>query len=120
MEEGSYFGEIGCIMGGIRRAGIKALTTCELQALSRRNLNILLVEYPDVAEELKAVAKSRVQVRKAKARFESDLASGDKAPVANSLVNEERGQGIEPPPTYGGRTFPEKNSDVPRENGGGN
>ena len=29
--EGSYFGEIGCIMGGIRRAGIKAITTCELQ-----------------------------------------------------------------------------------------
>ena len=44
IEEGSYFGEIGCIMGGIRRAGVKALSTCELQALSRRNLNILLGE----------------------------------------------------------------------------
>lgn len=59
--EGSYFGEIGCIMGGIRRAGIKALTLCELQALSRRNLNILLAEYPDVGDELKRVAKQRVQ-----------------------------------------------------------
>ena len=58
--EGSYFGEIGCIMGGIRRAGIKALTLCELQALSRRNLNILLAEYPDVGDELKRVAKQRV------------------------------------------------------------
>ncbi|GMH59532.1 hypothetical protein TrST_g11508 [Triparma strigata] len=58
--EGSYFGEIGCIMGGIRRAGIKALTVCELQALSRRNLNILLAEYPMVGDELKQVAKKRV------------------------------------------------------------
>ena len=38
---------------------MKALTTCELQALSRRNLNILLSEYPDVGEELKNVAKYR-------------------------------------------------------------
>ena len=64
MTEGSYFGEVGCIMGGIRRAGIKALTLCELQALARRNLNILLAEYPDVGEELKKVAKQRAaQVR---------------------------------------------------------
>ena len=59
IEEGSYFGEIGCIMGGIRRAGVKALETCELQALSRRNLNILLGEYPEVGDELKAVARDR-------------------------------------------------------------
>jgi len=97
--EGSYFGEIGCIMGGIRRAGIKATTVCELQvsllcaramfascsllcarcrsplvhstriadpvrslqALSRRNLNILLGEYPDVGEELKKIARDRIQ-----------------------------------------------------------
>ena len=63
IEEGSYFGEIGCIMGGIRRAGVKALSTCELQALSRRNLNILLAEYPEVGEELKKVAKDRAQMQ---------------------------------------------------------
>ena len=64
VDEGSYFGEIGCIMGGIRRAGVKALTTCELQALSRRNLNILLAEYPEVAEELKRVARERASAAK--------------------------------------------------------
>ena len=46
-------------MGGVRRAGVKALMTCELQALSRRNLNTLIVEYPDVGDELKRVAKQR-------------------------------------------------------------
>ena len=62
--EGAYFGEIGCIMGGIRRAGIKAITVCELQALSRRNLNILLGEYPDVGEELKRIARDRIRTVK--------------------------------------------------------
>ena len=61
---GNYFGEIGCLVGGIRRAGIKALTTYELQALSRRNLNTLIIEYPDVGEELKRVAKDRAKVVK--------------------------------------------------------
>ena len=51
-------------MGGIRRAGVKALTTCELQALSRRNLNILLAEYPEVGDELKRVARDRASVAK--------------------------------------------------------
>jgi hypothetical protein len=37
--EGSYFGEIGCIMGGIRRAGIKATTTCELQVSTQAQPN---------------------------------------------------------------------------------
>jgi CRP-like cAMP-binding protein len=64
IDEGSYFGEIGCIMGGIRRAGVKALTTCELQALSRRNLNILLAEYPEVGDELKTVARNRASIAK--------------------------------------------------------
>lgn len=64
IEEGSYFGEIGCIMGGIRRAGVKALETCELQALSRRNLNILLGEYPEVGDELKRVARDRAKAKK--------------------------------------------------------
>lgn len=64
MYEGCYFGEIGCLMGGIRRASIKAESVCELQALSRRNLNVLLSEYPDVADELKQVAKNRANTVK--------------------------------------------------------
>ena len=64
IEEGSYFGEIGCIMGGIRRAGVKALSMCELQALRRRNLNILLAEYQEVGEELKRVARDRASAAK--------------------------------------------------------
>ena len=48
-------------MGGIRRASIKAISTCELQALSKRNLNMLLAEYPGVDDELKSIAHQRAQ-----------------------------------------------------------
>ena len=57
---GSYFGEIGCIYGGVRSAAVKAITNCELQALSRRNLNIILTEYPAVGHELRRVANERI------------------------------------------------------------
>lgn len=50
--------------GRLRRASIEAVTVVELQALSRRNLNILLNEYPEVAEELKGVAKHRAKLAK--------------------------------------------------------
>ena len=52
------------MVGGIRRASVVAKTTCELQALSRKNLNILVIEYPDVGDELKRVAKDRAKVVK--------------------------------------------------------
>ncbi|KAL9191234.1 hypothetical protein ACHAXT_000940 [Thalassiosira profunda] len=86
IEEGSYFGEIGCIMGGIRRAGVKALTVCELQALSRRNLNILLGEYPEVGDELKRVARERAGA--AKKRHISD-SSGDQSAASPAVSSTE-------------------------------
>ena len=46
LQEGSLFGEIGCILGGVRRAGIIAKTCCELMCLSRQNLNLLLGQHP--------------------------------------------------------------------------
>eukprot|EP00804_Cyclotella_cryptica_P024772 CCRYP_001743-RA/>CCRYP_001743-RA protein AED:0.39 eAED:0.37 QI:0/0.5/0/1/1/1/5/0/703 len=88
IEEGSYFGEIGCIMGGIRRAGVKALTTCELQALSRRNLNILLAEYPDVGDELKRVARDRAKI--AKTGVQAESANGDESSTRENLNGSER------------------------------
>ena len=84
IEAGSYFGEIGCIMGGIRRASIKAVTVVELQALSRRNLNILLNEYPEVAEELKGVAKHRAKLAKGSSSSSSSKPSVQSVPPPSS------------------------------------
>ncbi len=61
LTEGSYFGQIGCILGGIRRAGIIAETPCELQCLSKINLNLLLGQHPEVGEDLKAVDRARMK-----------------------------------------------------------
>ena len=69
--EGSYFGEIGCIIGGIRRAGIRAITLCELQCLSKRNLNMLLGEYPDVGDDLKAIARDRMKAVRTTAKLKT-------------------------------------------------
>ena len=77
-------------MGGIRKAGIKALCTCELQALSRRNLNVLLREYPDVAEELKSVAKQRAKVVKSENKDGSVKIPRERRSTLESNVKTER------------------------------
>ena len=46
--EGSYFGEIGCVRGDVRTASIKAIMRCELQILQKNSLLTLI-------EELRAV-----------------------------------------------------------------
>ena len=70
--KGSYFGEIGCLDGGIRRASVLAQTTCELQALSRKNLNLLTLDYPDIGDELRNVARKRAKVVKQRNKNEQE------------------------------------------------
>lgn len=100
LNEGSYFGEIGCIMGGIRRASVKALTVTELQALSRRNLNILLIEYPAVADELKQVARDRASIAskgkcKSRSRSSASEHEADDDSAATNESNTSTGNPIE-------------------------
>ena len=63
---------------------------CELQALSRRNLNVLLVEYPAVADEMKQVARDRASMsNKGKSRSsesDTDIARGDDENDANTTA----------------------------------
>lgn len=61
LKNGAYFGEVGCVLGGVRKAGIIAITKCELRCLSKRNLNLLLGEYPMVGEEIKRTARERLK-----------------------------------------------------------
>ena len=113
IEAGSYFGEIGCIMGGIRRASIKAVTVVELQALSRRNLNILLNEYPEVAEELKGVAKHRAKLAKGSSSSSSSKPSLESVPPPSSSSSSSASAGKET--ATGSETSPDNNSgDLPR------
>ena len=113
IEAGSYFGEIGCIMGGIRRASIKAVTVVELQALSRRNLNILLNEYPEVAEELKGVAKHRAKLAKGSSSSSSSKPSLESVPPPSSSSSSSAS--AERETATGSETSPDNSSgDLPR------
>ena len=49
-----------------RQATISALNTCEVQVISRRDLYSLLADYPDIAHELKEVAKTCTEANKEK------------------------------------------------------
>lgn len=35
--EGSYFGEVGCLMGGTRTADVEAVSDCQLLVLTKKN-----------------------------------------------------------------------------------
>mmetsp|Transcript_91429 Transcript_91429/g.261144 ORF Transcript_91429/g.261144 Transcript_91429/m.261144 type:complete len:1348 (-) Transcript_91429:433-4476(-) len=58
--EGSFFGEVGCMLGGVRSADVVAASTCQLQVLSKKALADLMAEYPEVLEELKSTVKRRM------------------------------------------------------------
>ena len=84
-------------MGGIRRASVKAISTCELQSLSKRNLNMLLAEYPGVDEELKSIAQQRAQetelrLKEKIARRRSTLLldASSKLPPSGNQINEKK------------------------------
>ncbi len=81
--EGAYFGEIGCILGGVRKASIMAATLCELRCLSRQDLNQLLGQHPSVGEDLKKVARARMKVVKSN-NNPNNKAFGDKNVIAST------------------------------------
>ena len=78
---------MGVLLGGIRRAGVKALMTCEVQALSKRNLNILLEEYPTVADQLRQVAKERASMTSKGGKSASSTSDGDETYDAHDTDN---------------------------------
>jgi CRP-like cAMP-binding protein len=59
--QGSYFGEIGCILSEVHRFSIVAATECEVYALSKNDLKELMAEYPDVAAEIRRTARLRIE-----------------------------------------------------------
>ena len=58
-KKGSYFGEIGIVLGRNRSSTVKALTFCELYALHREDFQIICSEFPEEAEIIKKIAEAR-------------------------------------------------------------
>lgn len=61
IKAGAYFGKAGCILGITCRAGIIAATTCELQCISKRNINLLLGVHLEVGRDIKRMVRQQMQ-----------------------------------------------------------
>lgn len=59
--EGSYFGEIGCMLAEVHRVSIVAVNECRVYALAKLDLKALMAEYPDVASEVRQTARKRIE-----------------------------------------------------------
>ena len=56
-----YFGDIECILGmKTRIAGIRAITECEMHVISWKSFHSVIVDYPEVEEEMKKTAMDRI------------------------------------------------------------
>ena len=60
LSDGDHFGEIALLDARARTASVRALTECVLLALTRQQFEQLLLEQPDVAERMRAVAAERL------------------------------------------------------------
>lgn len=61
VSEGTFFGEIGCIFEQTATECVKAVIDCELLRLGKNQVWQLMNEFPEFSEELKRVAKLRLE-----------------------------------------------------------
>jgi len=61
MISGSYFGEIGCMLSEVNKVSVCAVTECEVYSLTKTDLKTLLIEYPDIANEMRKTANAKIE-----------------------------------------------------------
>ena len=59
LRPGEYFGEYTCLLGEARTATVVATTYCELYSLSRADLEEVLQQWPELAEEFEAMGECK-------------------------------------------------------------
>jgi CRP-like cAMP-binding protein len=57
LSEGSYFGEIGCLITGTRSTYVKAKTSCIFLSITKEELLKTLANFPEQLKFLKAVSR---------------------------------------------------------------
>lgn len=60
LSSGQYFGEYSCMLGEPRIATVVATSYCELYSLSRADLESVVAEWPELAEELSLLGEWRL------------------------------------------------------------
>ena len=59
LKEGDFFGEMALVANTKRTATVKARTFCNLYKLERNTFDIIISDFPEIIDEIKAKAKSR-------------------------------------------------------------
>jgi CRP-like cAMP-binding protein len=54
---GEYFGEYSCLLGQERSASVVASSYVELYSLSRADLELVLQQWPELAEQFEAMGE---------------------------------------------------------------
>ncbi|WIA23100.1 hypothetical protein OEZ86_010005 [Tetradesmus obliquus] len=67
LRPGEYFGELSCLLGEARNATVVASTYCELYSLSRADLEEVLQQWPELAEEFEAMVQTAADHKAAQA-----------------------------------------------------
>ncbi|KAJ3085771.1 anaphase-promoting complex subunit Hcn1 [Quaeritorhiza haematococci] len=62
LEEGSFFGEVAPLGNTTRTASVRAGTNCILYALTKKDLDRILNEFPDMMERFASVAMQRLRI----------------------------------------------------------
>lgn len=61
LDEGCYFGEIGCIIQDRRSVSVRAKTACLISAIPKKDLMNILRNFPDHQEFIRKVARQRLE-----------------------------------------------------------
>lgn len=59
LHPGEYFGEYSCLLGQERSATVVAHTYSELYSLSRADLEVVLQQYPELAEQFESMGEQQ-------------------------------------------------------------
>ncbi|KAA0160673.1 hypothetical protein FNF28_05372 [Cafeteria roenbergensis] len=60
--DGRHFGDISVVLEVRRPVGYRASVVCNLQALSKQDLELILYDYPDTYRRLRAIAQNRAKL----------------------------------------------------------
>ena len=113
MGAGDFFGEISLVFSCPRTASIRAKTNCDLFVLSKRDLDDVLLSFPEISKQIQLEAKmrfSQVKARKRKASSGHDLNASEVSSRSTRSTQssriaedeEEEEEKVESSATYGG------------------
>jgi len=60
LREGDFFGEMGILRNSVRMADVVSLSDCQLLELTKENFHELIVNHPDIGNQVQSVMESRM------------------------------------------------------------